>query len=125
MPESRPTENASPLRYTRVPGIHSPVSIRAVPGAMRTLGPEGGAELKRALKAYAGRDGIARFHLRPSWASEEIAKLVVEGVKEGKAAPAAFRSWLRAVSGALFDLANYGSAVMFNASARKANAARH
>lgn len=89
MPEaqmSRSTaESASPLRYTFTPGIHSPVSIQTTPGAACTLRPEGESDPKRSLKAYAGPDGVARFHLRPSWESEEIAKLVIESVKDGKA----------------------------------------
>jgi hypothetical protein len=80
-----PAEIASPLRYTFTPGIHSTQSIQTMPGAACTLRPDGELDPKRSLKAYAGPDGVARFHVRPSWECEEIAKLVIESVKDGKA----------------------------------------
>ena len=84
MPDAHMSESNSPLRYSLAPGIHSPVSIQTRPGAACTLRPEGESDPKRCLKAYAGPDGVARFHVRPSWECEEIAKLVIESVKDGK-----------------------------------------
>ena len=46
--------------------------------------PEGESDPGRGLKAHAGPDGRVRFHIRPSWECEEVAKLVVESVKNGK-----------------------------------------
>ena len=85
MPENRTTKSVPPLRYTLAPGFHSLVPIETTPGAACTLRPEDESDSNRSLKAYAGPDGIARFHVRPSWECEEIAKLVIESVKDGKA----------------------------------------
>jgi len=94
MSKTRTTESRRPLRYTLSPGLHSLIPIETTPGAACTLKPEDNSESKRSLKAYAGPDGIARFYVRPSWECEEIAKLVVESVKDGKAThhPLHFRS---------------------------------
>jgi hypothetical protein len=80
MPEAHYVEG-SPLRYTLPPGIHSPVLIYTEPGAACTLRPEG-ANNHLGLKAFAGPDGIARFHVQPSWMCDDIAKLTVEAVKD-------------------------------------------
>src|SRR5579871_20240 len=77
-------ESAEPLRYTFPPCIHSPVLIAAPPGATCTLRRRDDDSKGPSLKAFAGPDGFARFHLRPSWASNEIAKLVVETTHGGK-----------------------------------------
>jgi hypothetical protein len=55
-----------------------------MPGAACTLKPQENCEFQRSIKAYADPNGIARFYMRPSWACEEIAKLVIETVKDGK-----------------------------------------
>jgi hypothetical protein len=75
---------AEPLRYTFPPGIHTPVLIEAPPAAACTLRRHGDDATGPSLKAFAGPDGFATFHLRPSWASDEIAKLQAEIVKDGK-----------------------------------------
>jgi hypothetical protein len=85
MAKSRSTKDATDLRYTLAPTIHTLVPIQAAPGASCTLRVEGDSDPNCCLKAYAGPDGIARFHLRPSWEFEEVAKLSVEIVKDGKA----------------------------------------
>jgi hypothetical protein len=80
----RTSATAEPLRYTFPPCIHTPVLIEAPPGAICTLRQHGDSVAGPSLKAFAGPDGYARFHLRPSWACEQIAKLMVEIVKDGK-----------------------------------------
>ena len=84
MPETRTTKSKPPLRYTVAPGFHSLIPIETTPGAACTLKPDGNSDSERSLKAYASPDGIARFYVRTSWECEEIAKLVIESVKDGK-----------------------------------------
>jgi hypothetical protein len=84
MPKTRATASDRPLRYTLTPGLHSLVRIETMAGAACTLKPRENCEFQRSIKAYADPNGIARFYMRPSWACEEIAKLVIETVKDGK-----------------------------------------
>jgi hypothetical protein len=77
-------ESAEPLRYTVPPCVHTPVLISAPPGATCTLRRRDDDSSGPSLKAFAGPDGFTRFHLRPSWASNEIAKLAVEIAHGGK-----------------------------------------
>jgi Peptidase A4 family len=78
-----PNELAAPRRYTIAPNIHTPVLIRTVPHAMCSVHAEGNDDPKHSLHVYADGEGVVRFHVRPSSATQDIARLEIDCTTHG------------------------------------------
>src|ERR1700680_480571 len=83
-PRRTPNETASPRRYTVAPHIHTPVLIRTLPHAVCSGHAEGDADPKHSLKVYADGEGVVRFHIQPSSATHDIARLEVDCTADDK-----------------------------------------
>ena len=77
-------EIASPRRYTVAPHIHTPVTIRTLPHAVCCVHAEADSEPKHSLKVYADGEGVVRFHIQPSSATHDIARLEVDCAASGR-----------------------------------------
>src|SRR6202171_2354850 len=77
-------EIASPRRYTVAPRIHTPVTIRTLPHAVCCVHAEADSEPKHSLKVYADGEGVVRFHIQPSSATHDIARLEVDCAASGR-----------------------------------------
>jgi hypothetical protein len=77
-------ESTPPFRYTVAPGVFSQIALRTLPHAICTVQEEGANDPHAVLKVYADPTGIARFHARPSSASAEVLKFVVDCDVDGK-----------------------------------------
>jgi hypothetical protein len=82
-PRRTPNETAAPRRYTVAPLIHTPVLIRTLPHAVCSVHAEGNADPKHSLKVYADGEGVVRFHVQPSSATHDIARLEVDCAANG------------------------------------------
>src|ERR1700738_4835174 len=83
-PRRTPNETAAPRRYTVAPLIHTPVLIRTLPHAVCSVHAEGNADSKHSLKVYADGEGVVRFHVQPSSATHDIARLEVDCAANGR-----------------------------------------
>src|ERR1700737_4950946 len=79
-----PMEVASPRRYTVAPHVHTPVTIRTLPNAVCCVHAEADSEPKHSLKVYADGEGVVRFHIQPSSATHDIARLEVDCAASGR-----------------------------------------
>jgi hypothetical protein len=77
-------EVAAPRRYTVAPHIHTPVTIRTLPHAVCCVHAEGDSVPKHSLKVYADGEGVVRFHIQPSSATHDIARLEVDCAANGR-----------------------------------------
>ena len=75
---------AAPRRYTVAPHIHTPVTIRTLPHAVCSVHAEADADPKHSLKVYADDEGVVRFHIQPSSATHDIARLEVDCTADDK-----------------------------------------
>jgi Peptidase A4 family len=82
-PRRAPNETASPRCYTVAPNIHTPVAIRTIPYAECAVHAEGDDDPKHALKVYADGEGVVRFHVQPSMATHDIARLELDCAANG------------------------------------------
>jgi hypothetical protein len=82
-PRRAPNETAAPRRYTVAPNIHTPVSVRTLPYAECSVHAEDDADPKHSLKVYADGEGVVRFHVQPSSATHDIARLVLDCTANG------------------------------------------
>ena len=78
-----PSELAAPRRYTIAPNIHTPVLIRTLPHAICSVHAEGNDDPKHSLRVYADGEGVIRFHVQPSSATHDIARLEVDCTTHG------------------------------------------
>jgi Peptidase A4 family len=78
-----PNELAAPRRYTVTPQVHTAIFIRTVPHAVCSVHAEGDADPKHNLKIYADGEGVVRFHVQPSSATHDIARLEVDCAANG------------------------------------------
>jgi hypothetical protein len=69
---------AAPRCYTVAPHIHTPVTIRTLPHAVCSVHAEADADPKHSLKVYADDEGVVCFHIQPSSATHDIARLEVD-----------------------------------------------
>jgi hypothetical protein len=69
---------AAPRRYTVAPHTHTPVTIRTLPHAVCSVHAEADADPKHSLKVYADDEGVVCFHIQPSSATHDIARLEVD-----------------------------------------------
>src|SRR4029077_16282717 len=84
-PRKAPMEIAAPRCYTVAPRIHTPVAIRTLlPHAVCCVHGEADSEPKHTLKVYAGGEGVVRFHIQPSSATHDIARLEVDCAANGR-----------------------------------------
>lgn len=82
-PRRAPNETASPRRYTVAPLIHSPIAIRTIPHAVCSVHADGDSDPKHSLKVYADGEGVVRFHVQPSAATHDIARLEIDCAAHG------------------------------------------
>jgi hypothetical protein len=82
-PRKAPNEFASPRRYTIAPKIHTPVTIRTLPHAVCSVHAEGNDDPRCSLTVYADGEGAVRFHVMPSSATQDIARLDVDCAANG------------------------------------------
>ena len=82
-PRRAPNETASPRRYTVAPLIHSPIAIRTIPHAVCSVHADGDIDPKHSLKVYADGEGVVRFHVQPSAATHDIARLEIDCAANG------------------------------------------
>ncbi len=78
-----PNELATPRRYTIPPNIHTPVLIRTLPHAVCTVHAEGNDDPKHSIRVYADGEGVVRFHVQPSSATHDVARLEVDCATHG------------------------------------------
>ena len=78
-----PNEFAAPRRYTIAPNIHTPVMIRTAPHAVCSVHAEGNDDPKHSLRVYADSEGVVRFHIQPSSATQDIARLEIDCAANG------------------------------------------
>src|ERR1700694_6262674 len=83
-PRKAPMEVASPRRYTVAPHVHTPLTIRTLPHAVCCVHAEADSEPKHSLKVYADGEGVVRFHIQPSSATHDIARLEVDCAASGR-----------------------------------------
>ena len=84
-PRKAPMEIAAPRCYTVAPRIHTPVAIRTLlPHALCCVHAEADSEPKHSLKVYADAEGVVRFHIQPSSATHDIARLEVDYAANGR-----------------------------------------
>lgn len=75
---------AAPRRYTVAPQIHTPVAIRTLPHAVCSVHAEADSDPRHSLKVYADGEGVVRFHIQPSSATHDIARLEVDCTADDK-----------------------------------------
>jgi hypothetical protein len=83
-PRRAPMGIAAPRCYTVAPHIHTPVTIRTLPHAVCSVHAEADSNPKHSLKVYADGEGVVRFHIRPSSATHDIARLEVDCTADDK-----------------------------------------
>ena len=83
-PRRAPMGIAAPRRYTVAPHIHTPVTIRTLPHAVCCVHAEADSNPKHSLKVYADSEGVVRFHIQPSSATHDIARLEVDCTADDK-----------------------------------------
>jgi hypothetical protein len=77
-PRRAPMGIAAPRCYTVAPHIHTAVTIRTLPHAVCCVHAEADSDPKHSLKVYADGEGVVRFHIQPSSATHDIARLEVD-----------------------------------------------
>ena len=83
-PRRAPMGIAAPRCYTVAPHIHTPVTIRTLPHAVCCVHAEADSDPKHSLKVYADGEGVVRFHIKPSSATHDIARLEVDCATDDK-----------------------------------------
>jgi hypothetical protein len=83
-PRRAPMGIAAPRRYTVAPHIHTAVTIRTLPHAVCCVHAEADSDPKHSLKVYADGEGVVRFHIQPSSATHDIARLEVDCTADDK-----------------------------------------
>src|SRR5260370_15690713 len=83
-PRKARMEIAAPRRYTGAPHIHTSVTMRTLPHAVCSVHAEADSDPKHTLKVYADGDGVVRFHIQPSSATHDIARLEVDCAANGR-----------------------------------------
>ena len=83
-PRRAPMGIAAPRRYTVAPHIHTAVTIRTLPHAVCCVHAEADSDPKHSLKVYADGEGVVRFHIQPSSATHDIARLEVDCATDDK-----------------------------------------
>jgi hypothetical protein len=83
-PRRAPMGIAAPRRYTVAPHIHTAVTIRTLPHAVCCVHAEADSDPKHSLKVYADGEGVVRFHVQPSSATHDIARLEVDCATDDK-----------------------------------------
>jgi hypothetical protein len=77
-------QTGAPIRYTIPPFIYSQIVLKTLPGGICKLYREDEKDSEQHLKLFADQSGNINFHVRPSSASEEVARIIIESEANNK-----------------------------------------